>query len=87
MSAPIEEPLAEWEAELLRDHDRAQRYRPHAEIYRDVASLWRWRVVAANGKTLADSGQGYRRQGACIWGLYEVTGGAHPARFIDERTP
>lgn len=29
------------------------------EIYRDMASLWRWRAVAANGDIVADSGEGY----------------------------
>lgn len=34
-------------------------------FYRDHAGEWRWRFVAANGRTMADSGEGYRtRQGA-----------------------
>lgn len=34
------------------------------ERYRDDSQkrLWRWRAVAANGKIVADSGQGYRRK-------------------------
>ncbi len=35
------------------------------EIYRDKAGQWRWRAVARNGRILADSGEGYRRQGDC----------------------
>jgi len=29
------------------------------EIYKDQSSKWRWRMVAANGKIIADSGEGY----------------------------
>lgn len=29
------------------------------EIYRDRGSMWRWRLVAANGRILADSAEGY----------------------------
>lgn len=36
------------------------------EVFKDAASEWRWRLNAANGKTLADSGEGYRRRGAAV---------------------
>lgn len=26
---------------------------------------WRWRFIAKNGRILADSGEGYKRRGAC----------------------
>lgn len=29
------------------------------EIYKDRAGLWRWTLIANNGKTIADSGEGY----------------------------
>lgn len=29
------------------------------EIYQDAAREWRWRLVAPNGKIIADSGEGY----------------------------
>lgn len=29
------------------------------ELYADSAGEWRWRLVAANGRTIADSGEGY----------------------------
>jgi uncharacterized protein YegP (UPF0339 family) len=28
-------------------------------VYLDKAGLWRWRLVASNGKCVADSGVGY----------------------------
>lgn len=34
-----------------------------AEVYPDGVNEWRWRLIARNGKILADSGQGYRTQG------------------------
>ena len=30
------------------------------EIYRDANREWRWRLRAANGRIVADSGEGYR---------------------------
>lgn len=36
------------------------------EVYKDQAGEWRWKLIAANGKTLADSGEGYRRRGAAV---------------------
>jgi uncharacterized protein YegP (UPF0339 family) len=29
------------------------------EMYQDVQGDWRWRLVAGNGETIADSGEGY----------------------------
>ncbi|WP_394695107.1 YegP family protein [Pseudoxanthomonas japonensis] len=29
------------------------------EVYEDRAGEWRWTLVANNGKTIADSGEGY----------------------------
>jgi len=36
---------------------------PHFELYTDLAGEWRWRFVAANGRVMADSGEGYERKG------------------------
>lgn len=49
------------------------RYLPHAEVYHAVDG-WRWRVRAANGRILADSGQAYSRRQSCLDGLAAVTG-------------
>lgn len=29
-------------------------------IYRDARGEWRWRIVARNGRIVADSGEGYK---------------------------
>lgn len=33
---------------------------PAIDIYRDTRGEWRWRLQAANGRIIADSGEGYR---------------------------
>ncbi len=42
-------------------------------IYRDKRREWRWRIKAANGRIIADSGEGYKRQAACLKGLEAVS--------------
>lgn len=32
------------------------------QVYQDRAGEWRWRMLAANGRTVADSGEGYSRE-------------------------
>lgn len=34
-------------------------------MYRDVAGQWRWYLRAANGRKLADSGEGYNNKQDC----------------------
>ena len=33
--------------------------------YRDIGGQWRWRLVAANGKVIANSGEGYHNEADC----------------------
>ena len=35
-------------------------------VYKDDAGEWRWHLKAANGRVIADSGEGYRDRGGCI---------------------
>lgn len=37
----------------------------HVEYYKDQHGEWRWRAVAANGETVADSAEGYVRRADC----------------------
>ena len=39
------------------------------EIYRDANREWRWRLRAANGRIVADSGEGYRRRVSALRGV------------------
>jgi uncharacterized protein YegP (UPF0339 family) len=35
-------------------------------IYQDKRGEWRWRLKARNGRIVADSGEGYARQGNAV---------------------
>ncbi|HEU5085713.1 MAG TPA: DUF1508 domain-containing protein [Acidimicrobiales bacterium] len=35
-------------------------------VYRDAAGEWRWALQAANGRKVADSGEGYQRRARCV---------------------
>ena len=42
-------------------------------LYTDKQNLWRWRLVATNGKTVAESGEGYDNYLDClgmVWALH-----------------
>jgi uncharacterized protein YegP (UPF0339 family) len=45
-------------------------------IYKDYKGEWRWRLKAANGRVLADSGESYKTKDACRDGLVLVKGAA-----------
>ncbi len=38
-------------------------------IYKDVQGQWRWFLEAANGRKIADSGEGYYNQQDCLHGI------------------
>jgi uncharacterized protein YegP (UPF0339 family) len=42
------------------------------EVYQDKAGEYRWRLVAPNGKSIADSGEGYSSKQACLDGIESV---------------
>lgn len=48
------------------------------EIYRSgtpqLSQTWRWRLVAANGETIADSAEGYYDKTDCRHGIELVKG-------------
>ena len=49
-------------------------------FYRDANREWRWRLKARNGRYLADSGEGYKRKGACAkswWSVRDNIRGFH----------
>ena len=35
-------------------------------IYRDQSGYWRWRLVAANNRIIANSGEGYHNKSDCL---------------------
>lgn len=42
------------------------------EVYKDKKGEFRWRIVAVNGKIVADSSEGYRRKDSCIKAAYRL---------------
>ena len=54
----------------------------HFYVYRDTRHEWRWRLVAGNYKTLADSGEGYVNRLDCVRILNVLAGNARiPIRY------
>ena len=46
----------------------------HFQLYKDAKGEWRWRLMSAgNGKTIADSGEGYSTRTNCIAGIRLVS--------------
>ena len=35
-------------------------------MYKDAVSQWRWRLVAANNRIIANSGEGYHNEQDCV---------------------
>lgn len=46
----------------------------HYRLYKDARGHWRWRLRAANGRIIAESGEGYHNKQDCIDGLNLVKG-------------
>lgn len=38
-------------------------------LYTDTAGYWRWRLLAANNRTVADSGEGYNNKADAQHGI------------------
>ena len=51
------------------------------EFYKDGKGEWRWRLRARNGRTVADSGEGYKRKGACVRSFYGIVTGLTTKRL------
>lgn len=49
------------------------------EVYKDKAGEWRWRLLAANHKVIADSSEGYQHQADCVAMITKVRADAHSA--------
>lgn len=56
----------------------------HFEIYKsgtsELSQAWRWRLVASNGRTIADGAEGYLSKSDCQHGIDLV-------KEVDSRTP
>lgn len=36
------------------------------KLYQDNKREWRWRLLASNGKIIADSAEGYKKPSSCL---------------------
>lgn len=45
---------------------------PKLKVYKDTAGEWRWSLRSTNGRVIADSGEGYKRQMACLSAAHKV---------------
>ena len=57
---------------------------PKFEIYFDKAGLYRYRLFATNGESIAMSEEGYKTKGGCIGGIKSVAVNAVDPVIIDE---
>jgi len=57
---------------------------PRFELYEDGAGEWRWRLVAANGEIIADSGEGYTTKQGAERGIRSVKTTAPEATIVVE---
>lgn len=53
------------------------------EVYKDAAAEYRWRLRAANGKIVADCGEGYTAKRDCLHGIELVQKLAADAKIDD----
>jgi uncharacterized protein YegP (UPF0339 family) len=45
-------------------------------VYKDVQGYWRWTLVAANNRKIANSGEGYQNRTDCYSAISLVKGSA-----------
>ena len=57
---------------------------PKFEIYFDKAGLYRYRLIATNGESIAMSEEGYKSKSGCMNGIKSVANNAPNAEIIDE---
>jgi uncharacterized protein YegP (UPF0339 family) len=65
---------------------------PKLKFTQDKRGLWRWSLIAANGRTLADSGEGYASNAKAERGFLAALEAAHGFKVVkpvsvDPKTP
>lgn len=59
----IDDPtMSEFDRRCLTEEARELSF----QVFKDAKGEWRWRLLAANGKRIAGSGEGYKSKSACI---------------------
>ena len=59
---------------------------PKFEVYLDKAGLYRYRLIASNGESIAMSEEGYKSKSGCLNGIKSVSVNSVDAQIIDETT-
>ncbi|MDD5511224.1 MAG: YegP family protein [Dehalococcoidales bacterium] len=54
------------------------------ELYKDAKGEFRWRLVASNGQTIANGGEGYKTKASAVNGIESVKKNA-PVAPIEEK--
>lgn len=53
------EEIVEWELATNGPLQQKERTAMHFRCYQDLRGAWRWSLIAANGRIIADSAEGY----------------------------
>jgi uncharacterized protein YegP (UPF0339 family) len=53
------------------------------QAYKDASGEWRWRLIAKNGETVADSAEGYRRKGGCVKAIERLKAAVVDAKVVE----
>jgi len=54
------------------------------QVYKDKIGQYRWRLIATNGRVIADSGEGYVNKSDCLAGIQLVKQFASTAPIQDQ---
>ena len=57
---------------ITPEADTVKQGKTYFTVYKDRAKEWRWRLVAANGRIIADSGEGYTERNDAVEALERV---------------
>ncbi len=54
------------------------------ELYKDAKGEFRWRLVASNGQTIANGGEGYKAKESAKDGIESVKKNAPTAEIVEQ---
>jgi uncharacterized protein YegP (UPF0339 family) len=57
---------------------------PKFEVYLDKAGLYRYRLIASNGESIAMSEEGYKSKSGCLGGIKSVANNSQNPEIVDE---
>jgi uncharacterized protein len=60
---------------------------PKFRVYKDVDGTWRWNLKTANGRIVADSGEGYDREKGALDAVTRVQAAATAASVVVDKEP